>query len=119
MQVDVPQISWHDESARIMSIDFYPNSLYFVTTSQSTEYDTGIRFWKLIPSTKESTAKLPLPKYDPQHQYDLQGGHQSTVNCARFSHDGQFLASGSDDQMIIIWTLRMAPVEFGKTEETI
>ena len=49
MQVDVPQISWHDESARIMSVDFYPNSLYFVTTSQYTEYDTGLRFWKLVP----------------------------------------------------------------------
>ena len=53
MQVDVPQISWHDESARIMSVDFYPNSLYFVTTSQYTEYDTGLRFWKLAPQMKE------------------------------------------------------------------
>ena len=48
MQVNVPQICWHDESARIMAIDFFPNSRYFVTCSQVNEgYDTGIRFWKL------------------------------------------------------------------------
>ena len=65
MQVDVPQISWHDESARIMSVDFYPNSMYFITTSQSTEYDTGLRFWKLLPSSKEANSKMSLPRYEP------------------------------------------------------
>jgi hypothetical protein len=43
MQVDVPQILWHDGSARIMSIDFYPNSNYLVTGSVVSEEDTGIR----------------------------------------------------------------------------
>ena len=47
MQVDVPQICWHEESARIMAIDFYPNSTFFVTCSQVNEFDSGIRFWKL------------------------------------------------------------------------
>ena len=47
MQVEVPQIVWHDESARIMAIDFYPNSNYFVTSSIVTDHDSGIRLWKL------------------------------------------------------------------------
>ena len=135
MQVDVPQICWHEESARIMSLDFYPNSRCFVTSSQVNEFDTGIRFWKLVPgqnttgsvvhhSTSVQAAgateggKQALT-FEPQHQYDLQGGHSSTVNVVRFSPDGQHLASGSDDQMVIIWQLKMTPVEFGKTEETI
>jgi len=29
------------------------------------------------------------------------------------------LASGSDDQMVIIWQLKSCPIEFGKTEEMI
>ena len=67
-----------------------------------------------------NTATQNIPQtYEPQHQYDLQGGHSSTVNVVRFSPDGQHLASGSDDQMVIIWQLKMTPVEFGKMEETI
>lgn len=43
MQVEVPQIYWHDNSARIMSIDIYPNSNYLVTGSILSDEDTGIR----------------------------------------------------------------------------
>ena len=43
MQVEIPQILWHDNSARIMTIDFYPNSNYLVTGSVFSEDDTGIR----------------------------------------------------------------------------
>lgn len=43
MQVDVPQILWHDRSARIMSIDFYPNSNYLVSGSVLSDEDSGIR----------------------------------------------------------------------------
>ena len=48
MQVEVPQICWHEESARIMAIDFYPNSHFFITCSQVNEFDSGLRFWKLM-----------------------------------------------------------------------
>ena len=57
--------------------------------------------------------------WDPQYQYELQGGHNKTVNVVRFAPDGQYLASGSDDQTIIIWQLKSTPIEFGKVEETI
>lgn len=43
MQVEVPQILWHDNSARIMSIDFYPNSNYMISGSVMSEEDTGLR----------------------------------------------------------------------------
>lgn len=90
-----------------MSIDFYPNSDYFVTSSISNEHDTGIRFWKL-----KST-------FEPVHLYDLTGGHQQCVNAVKFAPNGQYLASGSDDQIVIVWSLKMTPVEFGQREETV
>jgi WD40 repeat protein len=34
-------------------------------------------------------------------------GHQNVVICVAFSPDGQFLASGSADDDVIIWNLRM------------
>ena len=122
-----------------MSLDFFPNSKYLVTCSQVNEFDTGIRFWKLVPnqaspspfgqnqllcqtSTENDQQKQEsagVHRYEPQHQYDLQGGHTSTVNVVRFSPDGNHLASGSDDQMVIIWQLKMTPIEFGKVEETV
>ena len=33
----------------------------------------------------------------------LKGGHSDTVNTLAFSHDGIHLASGGDDQTLIIW----------------
>lgn len=46
------------------------------------------------------------------------GGHESTVNCVRFSPNGKYLASCADDNSVIIWNLRRRVVEFGsdKTE---
>ena len=65
MQVDIPQILWHDEQNKIMSIDFYPNSLkYFVTSSYNSEGDSGIRFWELKMPIND---KSPNFKIEPQY----------------------------------------------------
>lgn len=34
----------------------------------------------------------------------LNSGHEKPVNCLKFSPDGKFFASASDDYSIIIWS---------------
>ena len=101
MQVEVPQICWHDETARILSIDAYPNSDHIVTSSQYSGEDSGIRLWRLNGT-------------EPVYQYDLQNGHDRTVNCVRFSPNGKYLASGADDNLVVIWHMRSVPKTFGE-----
>ncbi len=31
-------------------------------------------------------------------------GHNESVNCVTFSHDGKYIISGSSDDTIIIWS---------------
>jgi len=49
--------------------------------------------------------------------YSLPGVHQSTVNVVRFSPNGQFMASGGDDGVVVLWSQRQRDIEFGKTEK--
>jgi len=49
--------------------------------------------------------------------YSLPGVHQRPVNVVRFSPNGQYLASGSDDGVVVLWTQRYRDVEFGKNEK--
>lgn len=62
MQVEVPQILWHSDSRQIMSIDFYPNSNFLVTSSVISEEDTGIR----VRSISDCDFWLAITKF-PKH----------------------------------------------------
>lgn len=48
-----------------------------------------------FPTQMSSTAYVPLHRLDD--------GHSSTVNALVFSPDGMYLASGSDDETVIVW----------------
>lgn len=38
-------------------------------------------------------------------QHHLNDGHSGTINALAFSPDGMYLASGSDDESVIVWNL--------------
>ena len=45
------------------------------------------------------------------------GGHAMDVNAVRFSNDGRYLASGSDDEKILIWEIKAFNQLLSSTEE--
>lgn len=129
MKVEIPQIHWHGDRDRILSIDFYPNSNFLFTCGGESEEKHFIKIWEIYSDySKNETEKdvKPITSNDSQIiktslRYDsfLTGAHNSVVNIIRFSNDGRFLASAGDDQAVIIWTLKKRPIEFGSSEEKV
>ena len=164
MRIEIPQIFWHGNRDRIMSIDFYPNSNYLVTSGAESENKMFVKLWRieqiLIDNSNLNTQQLQQNpqngqntnqngednanpnqnnnnvnnnnfqtltdpennsniRIKPEFEYELNGAHISTVNICRFSPNGKYLATGSDDNTIIIWVQKLRPTTFGSTEEKI
>ena len=172
MRIEIPQIFWHGNRDRIMSIDFYPNSNYLVTCGAEIEEKSYVKLWEITfsnqiniltssnisnnnninninnnilsqqsnasnnnnnsnPITHQNIIQTEIYNYKDSNKTenylhilpvficDLIGAHTSTVNICRFSPNGMYLATGSDDSSIVIWTQRLRPISFGSTEEKI
>ena len=94
----------------IFSVDVHPDGTRFATAGQ----DGTIKIWALAPVLdKASEQDESVPRL-----LATLSGHEGAVNCARWSPDGRFLASGSDDSMVMLWRLagageRQGAVPFG------
>ena len=148
MHVEIPQIFWHGNRDRIMSIDFYPNTNFLVTCGAEAENKMFVKLWEITLSPSPAQTLLnplqpqttPTPSVTPQdpqiptiisdepessfHIFpkfinELSGAHNSTVNIARFSPNGMYLATGGDDCAIVIWVQKNRPISFGSSEEKV
>jgi len=126
MRLDIPDIYWHGPKDRILSLTFHPSGETLVTagTVDSEGQKTFIRQWEInydkgFDMSQEEKDNKKNHK-NVKYLGDLTGGHESTVNCVRFSPNGKYLASCADDNSVIIWNLRRRVIEFGsdKTEIT-
>ena len=128
MQIDIPQIFWHGNRNRVMSIEFYPNTNYLVTCGAENESKMYLKFWEISLNPTEnslensgnnSNNESAFSLVKPVFLYELNGSHTSTVNVCRFSPDGKYLATAGDDGAILIWIQRRRYATFGKSEEKI
>lgn len=55
----------------------------------------------MLSASKDSSLKI-WDLREGRLLFTLQG-HTGAVNCARFSNDGHFFASGGADQMVMVW----------------
>lgn len=135
MKIEIPQIFWHGNNDRVMSIDFYPNTNYLVTCGAESEDKMWVKLWDLTPSSSPAQIKdaeassIPVIENEnpdesiisrrPVFIAELTGAHTATVNIARFSPNGMYLATAGDDRTIVIWVQKSKPVSFGATEEKV
>ena len=87
----------HDEQP-IFSVDVHPDAFRFATAGN----DHRIKLWSLRPCIDEAAENDPVAH--PRLLATL-SGHEGSVNCVRWSPNGRLLASGSDDQLVMLWRL--------------
>jgi WD40 repeat protein len=47
---------------------------------------------------------------------EVQNVHTKAINCIRYSSDGNYIVTGSDDDKVIVWKTKNRPKFFGSTE---
>ncbi|KAJ3054480.1 HIR complex subunit [Rhizophlyctis rosea] len=93
----------------IYSVHVHPDGSKFATGGQ----DAKIRLWSMAPIDDDQV--------DEEERQPLSTlvNHNGSVLCVRWNPDGKFLASGSDDRMIVIWEHDVAGVNRGNLDGAI
>ncbi|XP_069616865.1 chromatin assembly factor 1 subunit B [Ranitomeya imitator] len=111
MKVITCEISWHNREP-VYSVDFqHGNSK--INRLASAGVDTAVRLWKVEKNEKGKAMVEFLASLTR---------HTKAVNVVRFSPNGEVLASGGDDAVILLWKLseskELESTPFNDEEET-
>ncbi|KAL4441231.1 hypothetical protein ABPG77_011468 [Micractinium sp. CCAP 211/92] len=93
------KVPWCTHEGGVYTIHVQHSGLRFATGG----IDSQVKVWAMAPlldARKEQAGPLLLATLTD---------HSSTVNTVRFSKDGRFLASGSDDRMICVFEHKAGP----------
>lgn len=97
MKCVIPEISYHNRDP-VLSVDFQAPQVGQPTRLATAGSDTHVVIWGVKKEEAEEKVELYC-------LCDLTR-HQRAVNIVRWSPDGQLLASGDDESIIIIWKLK-------------
>ncbi|KAE9030405.1 hypothetical protein PR001_g10003 [Phytophthora rubi] len=108
MLLEKPEDVKHENSSgtvcAIYGVDAHPTLQLFATAGG----DNSVKIWSLQPPAEGGIATFEL--------LTTLANHQQAVNCVRWAGHGRYLASGSDDQLVLLYELQAgapAPVPFG------
>ncbi|KAF8624744.1 hypothetical protein AX17_007075 [Amanita inopinata Kibby_2008] len=123
------EIRWHD-SKPISTCDFQPMAFKKARPPAGQEQnfaahayrlatggeDNHVRLWMVYPNIrppamleKDEAAAVGAPRPPRVEYLATLSRHSAAVNVARFSPNGDFIASAGDDGMIIIWAPSTSP----------
>jgi len=97
MKCVIPEISYHNRDP-VLSVDFQAPQAGQPTRLATAGSDTHVVIWGVKKGEEEEKVELYC-------LCDLTR-HQRAVNIVRWSPDGQLLASGDDESIIIIWKMK-------------
>ncbi|EFA79422.1 WD40 repeat-containing protein [Heterostelium album PN500] len=93
--------TWVEHSGySIFSIDIHPDGTRFATGGG----DNKVKIWSIAPVVVE---EAELDSNVPRLLNSMES-HYGPVNCVRWSRDGKYLASGSDDNLVMVWGLTLS-----------
>ncbi|KAG6966729.1 hypothetical protein JG688_00006636 [Phytophthora aleatoria] len=108
MLLEKPEDVKHENSSgtvcAIYGVDAHPTLQLFATAGG----DNTVKIWSLQTPPEGGIATFEL--------LATLANHQQAVNCVRWAGHGRYLASGSDDQLVLLYELQAgapAPVPFG------
>ena len=87
MRIEIPQIFWHGNRDRIMSIDFYPNTNFLVTSGAESENKMYVKLWRIeyisidnVYSNQSRERANPQLPYFPIYIYLFKTMYMYTFN---------------------------------------
>nr|CCA16712.1 conserved hypothetical protein [Albugo laibachii Nc14]CCA21817.1 conserved hypothetical protein [Albugo laibachii Nc14] len=100
------------ETTTIYGIDAHPNKQMFATAGG----DNCVKLWSLSPSTVSTQKGTPISDFE---LLATLSDHQQAVNCVRWAKHGHYLASGSDDRLLLLYKMKpgnASSVAFGSKQ---